>query len=213
LTLCAQDGGRDFIQDIHIDEKVGSKALDELKYHLEFLHPESINWNPIQVLDTMSREEKIIYAPFLFGYTNYARTGYSKNTINFTNSPKGANRDISTILGGVGLAISGNCKVLPLALAFLKYVTHEKTQKGIYTSNGGQPANLRAWKSKNNNELCNGFFMDTMETMDLAYVRPRHPGWNRFQEQGSDLLHHGIQKNTPSDTLMKVLNQLYQSIR
>lgn len=212
LTLCAQDGGRNFIQEFIINESIGSRSLDELKYHLEFLQPESINWNPIQILDKMGQEEEIIYCPYLFGYTNYARKEYSKNIVNFVNSPVNPLHDVSTILGGVGLAISSKCKYVFEAVEYLNYVANKKFQKGKYTQNGGQPGNLEAWKSKKNNHLCNNFFNDTIGTLDHAYVRPQHPGWNLFQEQGADLLHQGIQKNVMSEKLMKNLNQLYQSI-
>lgn len=208
LTLCAQDGGHDFIQDYKIDENLGSSVLDELKYHLEYLHPKSIQWNPIQVLDQMGQEEKIIYSPFLFGYTNYSRKGYSKHIVHFSNSPVNHKQDISTIIGGVGLAISSKCKHISEALKFLKYVASPEIQKGIYTKNGGQPANLEAWLDKENNILCNNFFKNTMKTMEFVYVRPQYPGWNLFQEQGADLLHQGIQKDTPSYIIIRNLNEL-----
>ena len=212
LTLCAQDAGTDFIQDKTIDIKIGSAVLDELKQHLEHLHPESINWNPIHILDRMGSDNQIIYSPYLFGYTNYSRVGYAENILSFSNSPINPNTEISTILGGVGLAISSKCKHASQAVDYIKYVATSKTQETTYTKNGGQPGNLVAWKSKNNNVLCNNFFKNTMATMENAYVRPQHLGWNQFQEEGADSLHRGIIKGISSVLLMKDLNQLYQSI-
>jgi multiple sugar transport system substrate-binding protein len=51
-----------------------------------------------------------------------------------------------------------------------------------------------------------------METMEKAYVRPQHMGWNSFQEQGADILHDGLVNDKPSIKIMSDLNQLYQSI-
>ncbi|MBD0779869.1 extracellular solute-binding protein [Maribacter sp. ANRC-HE7] len=212
LTLCAQDAGRDFIKDRAIEKRLGTQILDELKQHLEHLHQESIHWNPIQILDRMGADDEIIYAPFLFGYTNYSRSGYTKNSVDFGNSPINPKTDVSTILGGVGLAISTHCKHQDLAVAYINYVASAEIQEGIYTENGGQPGNLKAWQSKANNTLCNNFFSNTLTTMEKAYVRPQHRGWNAFQEQGADLLHKGLLNNTPSDEIIKNLNQLYQSI-
>ncbi len=212
LTLCAQDGGSGFIMEFEMDEQVGSKVLDELKVHLEFLHPQSIHWNPIAVLDKMANEDSIIYSPYLFGYTNYAREGFSKNRLNFINSPVNPLRDVSTILGGVGLAVSARSRNVSTAVDFVYYAACAQIQEGIYTRTGGQPGNIIAWQSENNNRLCNNFFKDTLETFESAYMRPRHPGWNRFQEQGAELLHQGLQKNRPSQGLMKELNELYQSL-
>ncbi|WP_282160996.1 ABC transporter substrate-binding protein [Ulvibacterium marinum] len=212
LTLCAQDGGKDFIKNRKIDEKMGSTVWDELKEHLKHLHPESLNWNPIQVLDYMAAGDEVIYSPFLFGYTNYSREGYAKNVVHFNNSPTNPANDVSTILGGVGLAVSAKCKQVDLAVAYVDYMAWAETQESLYTENGGQPGNLIAWESTSNNLLCHDFFDGTRTTMEKAYVRPRHKGWNEFQEQGAELLHKGLVKNSSSSKVMKNLNQLYQSI-
>ncbi|MEM6379424.1 MAG: extracellular solute-binding protein [Bacteroidota bacterium] len=212
LSLCAQDAGPGFIQNRSINEQVGAQVLDELKRHLEYLHPMSINWNPIQVLDYMSTKEDLVYAPFLFGYTNYARKHYVKHIIHFSNSPNNAQNNISTIMGGVGLAISAKTRSPELALAYLNYVADPDTQRTIYTQFGGQPATLEAWQDEINNKLCHNFFKDTLETMEKAYVRPQHSAWNEFQEQAAELLHQGLLKNHSSSIMMKKLNQLYQTI-
>ena len=115
-------------------------------------------------------------------------------------------------MGGVGLAVSAKSKHADLALAYAGYVAKGETQEGIYTENGGQPGNLLAWQSAVNNGLCNNFFNNTLKTMEMAYVRPQHPGWNKFQEKGAAMLHRGLVKNISSTSLMKGLNQLYRSI-
>jgi len=212
LSLCAQDGGRNFIEDFNVDERIGIEVLDELKGHLNYLHSDSLNWNPIQILNHMATNDEIIYSPYLFGYTNYSREGFAKKNINFSNSPTNPKNNISTILGGVGLAVSAKSKHADLAIAYAVYVAKGETQEGIYTENGGQPGNLLAWQSSVNNGLCNNFFNNTLKTMEMAYVRPQHPGWNKFQEKGAAMLHSGLVKNISSTSLVKGLNQLYRSI-
>jgi multiple sugar transport system substrate-binding protein len=212
LSLCAQNAGGSFINDKTIDVEVGRTALDQIKYHLDYIHPMSLNWNPIQILDKMGDDNEIIYSPFLFGYTNYSRKGYTKNVVHFTNSPTGIHSNISTIMGGVGLAASALTKHPSIASKFLSFVADADVQKGVFTKHGGQPANKIAWESDANNVLCNGFFNDTMRTIKNAYIRPQHPGWNQFQEQGADIIHNGIAKDTNSQEIVKQLNQLYKSI-
>jgi len=184
----------------------------QIKEHLKYVHPESLHWNPIQVLDHMAANADIIYAPFLFGYTNYSREGYAKHIVNFSNSPINSKHDVSTILGGVGLAISAKCKHPELATTYVDYVASAEIQTTTFTENGGQPGNLLAWQNKDNNRLCSNFFDDTIKTMQKAYVRPRHQGWNHFQEQGAAILHDGLVQKTPANKIMKSLNQLYKSI-
>lgn len=213
LSLCAQNAGSGFIKSRKINVKVGVSVLDELKYHIEFSHPNSMYWNPIQILDRMGADEDIIYSPYLFGYTNYSRSGYTKNLLHFTNSPIGSQENISTVLGGVGLAVSLRCKNPVDAASFVKYIASAEIQKGIFTRSGGQPANKLAWQSMENNQLCNNFFCDTISTIEKAYIRPQHPRWNEFQEQGADLIHDGLLKDMSSNVIMSTLNELYQSIK
>lgn len=213
LTLCAQNAGAGFIDNHLIDTTVGSQVLNEIKFHLDFIHPESMNWNPIQILERMGNDEEIIYSPYLFGYTNYSRLAYTKNLVHFSNSPIGAQKNISTILGGVGLAVSAQCKYPSTAASFVEFVAGAEIQEGIFTRNGGQPGNIKAWQSIENNQLCNNFFNDTILTIENAYIRPQHPGWNQFQEQGADLIHEGVLKNRNSEKIMKELNTLYQSMK
>lgn len=212
LTLCAQNFGSRFIDNNKINSKVGISALDEIKFHVEHSHPQSLNWNPIQILDNMGNEESIIYSPYLFGYTNYSRKGYTKNLVHFTNSPTGLQKDISTIMGGVGLAVSALTKHPEIASKYVNYAASAEVQEGVFTKNNGQPASKTAWESKTNNVLCNDFFNDTKWTIENAYIRPQHPGWNAFQEQGADIIHDGILKDTNSEVIMNRLNDCYKSV-
>ncbi|TWO34627.1 extracellular solute-binding protein [Seonamhaeicola sediminis] len=212
LTLCAQYFGSGFIQNNEINSKVGINALDELKFHVELSHPQSLNWNPIQILDNMGEENSIVYSPYLFGYTNYSRKDYTKKLVNFTNSPTGKQKNIATIMGGVGLAVSALTKHPEIASKYVNYVASAEVQEGVFTENGGQPASKNAWESKVNNVLCNDFFKDTKWTIENAYIRPQHPGWNAFQEQGADIIHEGILKDTSSEIIMNRLNDCYKSV-
>ena len=161
----------------------------------------------------MSEDDEIIYSLYLFGYSNYSRVGYAPKLVHFTQSPQNPQNDVSTILGGVGLAISAHGQAAEEAVDFVNYVAHPGNQDGAYMQNAGHPGNLQAWKSKESNVLCHNFFIDTLETLQKAYVRPQHPGWNGFQEQGADLLHQGLVKNESSDTLIKQLNEVYRPTR
>lgn len=212
LTLCAQFAGPGFINNRVIDRDIGCNVLRKIKYHLDYIHPESLHWNPIQILDRMGEEDEIIYSPYIFGYTNYSRKGYTRNLVNFSNSPRRNNTNISTILGGVGLAVSARSNYQSMAVSFVEIVAGADIQEGIYTLNGGQPGNLIAWQSGRNDQICNSFFSDTISTLEKAYLRPRHPGWNQFQDLGASLLHSGILKNRSSENIMDDLNDLYNTI-
>ncbi|RED47455.1 ABC transporter substrate-binding protein [Seonamhaeicola aphaedonensis] len=213
LTLCVQNYGPAFIQNKEINSKVGISVLDDIKFHVEQSHPQSLNWNPIQILDKMGNEDGIIYSPYLFGYTNYSRQNYTKILVYFINSPTGQQKNIATIMGGVGLAVSALTKHPEMASNYVSYVASAEVQEGVFTKNGGQPASKNAWESKDNNTLCHNFFKDTKWTIENAYIRPQHPGWNAFQEQGADIVHEGILKDTNSEVIMNRLNDCYKSVK
>ena len=210
LTLCAQDSNGNFIKNQYFDVEIGAAVLNELKKHIAHLHTKSLNWNPIDVLDQMAADSGIIYSPFLFGYTNYSREGYAEHIVNFMDSPHNPEYDVSTILGGVGLAVSAKCAYPQWAISYAEYVSSEGTQTGIFAKNGGQPANLVAWQDNDNNGLCSNFFRDTLKTMQRVYVRPRHNLWNLFQEKGAEILHEGLVNMRPSEQIMKELNDRYK---
>jgi multiple sugar transport system substrate-binding protein len=212
LTLCAQyANGNAFIED-GIDLFAGEWALEQIRSWKPFLHNASFNMNPIQMLEYMSEENDIIYIPFSFGYTNYARLGLRNKPIHFCNSPKYNPEGKSSILGGAGLAISANTNHLKECLDFMQFILSVDVQKGAYYQNGGQPAHLAAWLNEENNRDCSGFFSDTMDTMNNAFVRPRHEGFNRFQEKGAGYIHENALGKSPARGVIQKLNVIYKTI-
>jgi len=212
LSLCAQySNGNVFIKG-GIDLATGEWALEQIRSWKTFLYKDSFSMNPIQMLEHMSTEDEIVYIPFTFGYTNYARRGWRPRLVNFSNVPKYTAEGSSSILGGAGLAISAKTKHLEACLDFTRLVLSTDIQKGAYYQNGGQPAHLAAWLDKTNNENCAGFFSDTIDTMNNAFVRPRPHGFNRFQEQAADFIHIQIQGNESVTKIIQELNTLYQTI-
>ena len=120
-------------------------AMKESQRLLPLLHSESLNWNPIQVLDRMSSTDEESYCPWLFGYSNYARTGYSALQCHFTNIPT-LNGGLSkgAILGGTGLAVTSRCANPSVAADYASFVASAECQKSVYFESGGQPGNIEA---------------------------------------------------------------------
>jgi len=211
LTLCAQySDGNVFIEG-GIDMTAGVWALEQLRSWKSFLYETSFMLNPVQMLEYMSEKNDIIYIPFTFGYTNYARKGWRNNLIHFCNSPKCNSEGKSTILGGAGLAISANTSHVKECLDFMQFILSTDIQKQEYYKNGGQPAHLTAWLDEGNNSDCSSFFSDTMDTMNKAFIRPRHPGFNLFQEKAADFVHQNVLFDSPCREVICKLNVIYQT--
>lgn len=214
FTLCANSGEPPFEREPGkvATEETGIRALERLKVLAENSLPGCLEWNPVAVWERMSTTEEIAYCPLGFGYSNYARPGYRKSILRFTNIPSHGDRGpVGSTLGGAGLGISVECRHLDVALEYAQWVAGAECQRTLYFQSGGQPANRRAWTDPEANRLCNGFFESTLLTLDRAYVRPRFPRFVEFQtaacEGVSDFLRG---RQNPRSTLA-LLEQLYRT--
>ncbi|MBS1602889.1 MAG: extracellular solute-binding protein [Bacteroidetes bacterium] len=211
LTLCAQYTGGEFFTAAGVDEAAGRHALAMLQEWADFLHPNSFRMNPIQMLDRMAAEDEIIYCPFSFGYTNYARRDAAGTRLTFIDAPRRSGHGISTLLGGAGIAVSRNSVNRDACLDFIRYVLDAEVQQTTYYRNGGQPAHLSAWEDDACNADSGDFFRQTLYTLQHAYRRKGAPGFNRFQEEAADIVHVSAMEGLEGASIMRQLNKLYQS--
>lgn len=215
-TLCASAGEDPFsLDDWHVvSPETGLRVLDLMRQVLPLLHSESLNWNPIQVLDRMSSTDEVSYCPWLFGYSNYARTGYASFQCQFTNIPT-LNGGLSkgAILGGAGLAVTSKCANPSVAADYASFVASAECQKSVYFESGGQPGNIEAWRDPAVNRASNGFFLSTLETVTHSYVRPRYPGYIHFQTQAGLLLHKYLKAGGHASHLLEELDELHCGTR
>ncbi len=92
-------------------------------------------------------------------------------------------RRLTSTLGGTGLAVSSFSKNIEWALRFSQWVTSPEIQATLYVQHGGQPGHRKAWVSNEANTLCNNFFVNTLQTLDEAYMRPRYNNYLNFQDE------------------------------
>jgi multiple sugar transport system substrate-binding protein len=62
------------------------------------------------------------------------------------------------------------------------------TQRGLYAQCGGQPAHRSAWMDDRINANSNGFYRNTLATLDASYLRPRFDGYVAFQHTAGALV-------------------------
>ncbi|WP_431213405.1 ABC transporter substrate-binding protein [Puia sp. P3] len=212
LTLCVQYKGGEIFTRSGIDEAAGCYALAQLQEWRAFLHPDSFRMNPIQMLDRMAAGNEIVYCPFSFGYTNYSRRNATGRRLVFMDAPRRSGSDVSTLLGGAGIAVSGRSVNRDVCMDFIRYVLDPVVQRTTYYINGGQPGHLSAWRDAACNSDSGGFFINTLDTMRKAYRRTGVPGFNRFQEEAADLVHAWAKQGADGAAVMPLLNKHYQLI-
>jgi multiple sugar transport system substrate-binding protein len=211
LSLCAAETGAELLHSVKgFDENMAQRQMETLRRLAGISGGNPFEMDPIVVLDAMAQQDDVAYSPFLFGYVNYSIKGNYRNTVNFYDAPLWKDAKSAPILGGAGIAISANCNSIDAAAKYVEYVCQPDVQQNIYFFSGGQPGQRDAWLSEENNRISNGFFKNTLRTIENAYLRPRNPGWNTFQEIASEILCEGVlSKNNPKNVIQKI-NELFQ---
>jgi multiple sugar transport system substrate-binding protein len=193
-----------------IAPSVLTAALERLAGVLGLCARESLELDPISLLDEMSLGERYVYCPLVFGYVTYAHERPGAARLRFVNPPGSPEEAVGTVAGGVGLAISANTRVASLAADFLRFVTDPECQGGIYLKAGGQPGLRSVWADPSANAGVSGFFLDTLPTMERAFLRPRLPGYPEYQSKASLALHEMILAGKNPATIQSELRHLWK---
>ncbi len=213
--LCFVTGEGPFpLPDTFVNCAAGSEALAMLGALVKLCPPEILTWNPIATYEAMASRDDIVYCPFAYGYSNYARTGYAPYVLQFGDvRPIRGSKPPRTTLGGTGLAISSACLSREAASKYVEYVASAECQKTLYFQSGGQPGRLSAWHDEEANRLTNNFFRNTLPALQRAYLRPRYPGYIEFQDRASLAVHEFLCMGGDARKVMHDLEGLFERSR
>ena len=199
-----------------IDRGIGITILKMMKKLSSLVPKDCLEMNPINVLDYLSSNNDRVYCPLLYGYSNYSRKNFRDDLIKFTNIPsfdENNNNCKGAQIGGTGLAISKETKNIEIALDYVFWVASEECQKTLYYYSGGQPGHIKAWKDKNINNDCNNFFINTLKTLENAWLRPRFDGYMYFQDVAGTIIHDYLKNDKQADiTIDKLIMEFEKSL-
>lgn len=211
--FCEAHGNAPFLNEEEvIDTETGLKALNSMKELWGMVSKKMFQYNPIAIAELMTSTDDYWYCPFAYGYSNYSRRGYAKSLLQYTNlvSFESGHRFRST-LGGTGLAISSFARNKEWAIRFSEWVVSSGIQSTLYVQHGGQPGHRSAWVSEDVNRNSNNYFINTLDAMDRAYVRPRYNGYLHFQDYACiPLQKYLLQGGSPKE-LLEEMNKLYHN--
>lgn len=168
-----------------VPPEVGIPAL-EMQHELMRLLPQD-TWtsNPIRIWERLAASSgKPAYCPFAYGYSNFARFGYAPHVLRFGGLPAFRGHRLRPTLGGTGIAISARCRHVTEALDYARHLASPLWQRTLYFESGGQPAHRAVWTDEEVNRRANGFFVNTLTTLESSWVRPRYCGYLDFQDHG-----------------------------
>jgi multiple sugar transport system substrate-binding protein len=184
----------------------------ELLHELAALMPDEIySLNPIALYERMAKEDSIAYCPFAYTYSNYSRDGFGAKRLRFSN-PVSMDGDtpMRTVLGGTGIGISASCKDTALALEYSLFVAGQTCQRTLYGMCGGQPARRSAWNDSVLNQITDDFFLRTAASIEIAYVRPRYPGYVGLQERAGEAIVEYCKQHRNTKKTLEQLDALYR---
>lgn len=210
FMFCCALGEEPFAQGGKIvSEEVGIAALQHFRELLSLCPPECFSRNPIATYEMLISRDDALYCPFAYSYSNYARPEYARHPLRFGGLVELSNgRRLRSTLGGAGLAISRCCREIEVALDYAQYVAGAKCQRGLYFTSGGQPGYRAAWLDPEVNARCGNFFLDTLSTMEEAYVRPRYDGYLDFQDQAGAVVHRYLREGGDPRTVLAEMESI-----
>lgn len=198
-----------------VSSGVGEAALAMQHELMSILPAETWTRNPIRVWDALAAADAKgpAYCPFAYGYSNYARAGYAPHVLKFGGMVSFRGRALRPTLGGTGLAISTRCQHVAVALNYAALVAGASWQRTLYFENGGQPAHCTAWADTEVNRRSNGFFANTLATMEDSWTRPRYSGYLQFQDSGGDIVRDFLLGKSSRTAALADLESLYRQSR
>lgn len=190
------------------------RAVYDLMLQLAAKSPLSVrDKNPIGILGHMATHDDVVLCPLVYGYVNYAAP-HAGQPIAFHNAPrKTAGGRPGSTLGGTGIGISRRCSVTPELRQHLLWLMGADAQIGFIPGHEGQPSRRQAWHDAGVNARWGDFYQNTADTLEQAYVRPRHNGYIAFQGAASALLRQAFEERAAADAVLERLQALYTDHR
>lgn len=214
--FCAALGEDPFTREDGVaSDAVLAGALEELRKLVALCDLACLERNPIRTAEWMTRNDdrRACYCPFAYGYSNYSRPLYARQILKAGALVEFVGKRLRSTLGGAGVAVSAHTKHPRACMDYAAFVAAPDVQKGLYFGSGGQPGHRAAWTNDAVNAASNGFFRDTLQTLDEALLRPKFPGYMAFQDAGTPVAHDCIAGKTKPTEAARELNRLYRTAK
>jgi multiple sugar transport system substrate-binding protein len=167
--------------------------------------------NPIGILGHMARSDDVALCPLIYGYVNYSAP-VSGHRVSFHDAPRTmANGRPGSTLGGTGIGISKRCEITSALKEHLVWLMGADAQIRFIPAHEGQPSRREAWHDAGVNRAWGGFYAQTADTLENAYVRPRFNGYIKFQSEASAALRHAFDEGRDAASMVRLLNDNYRT--
>ncbi|SEE71488.1 extracellular solute-binding protein [Ruania alba] len=202
------DGGRGRFG----DPDAFAQAWDVLGRLRDLVPAECSAENPIETSERLATGDRWCYAPLLYGYVTYARPGFRPHRLAWTDIPAIEGEPRGSMLGGAGLSVSAHGVHRDEALAFACWAGTGAVQRGVYAEAGGQPGHVDAWEDVALAERTGDFFGGTRRTLELASLRPPHPGYMDVQNAACARVHRGLMEREGAAAVLEDLDPMFATL-
>lgn len=210
IGLCNTAGGTLFTDERHVvDTETGMRVLEDMRSLARRCDPSVFKWSTIELHERLATSERVCYCPWVYGYVNYSRRGYAAHLLKASNVPIYAERLVTGVLGGTGLAISAKTAHPDEAAAFVAWAGSGEVQRTLFADNGGQPGHRTAWLDEECNRTTLDFFRDTLDSLDASYMRPRYSGYLTFQDNAGPIIQRFVRGEGDARRVLDELDALY----
>jgi multiple sugar transport system substrate-binding protein len=215
LSICAALGEPPAVADPErlVSRETGRKAYGLLARIVQSMPDKARPLNPIGLLELMTREDSVALCPLVYGYVNYSRDAAGATPLQFHDAPRIAGGLPKGTLGGTGIGISRRCGPDEALKQHLLWLMGQQAQCGFLPAHDGQPSRRDAWRGPDVNAASGNFYSNTLETLEHAYVRPRHAGYIAFQTAASAELRAAFENRTSADDVLDRLQEFYSASR
>jgi len=168
--------------------------------------------DPIELLEDMTREsqegERTDLIPLTFGYITYASV-HRPRAVVFRDAPRWTIEGLpGSVLGGTGLAVTRRGARSLAPLPYLKQAVDVWAQASVVAAAGGHASTRAAWLDPQTGRDWRDFYASTRLSQEHAWMRPRCPGWIRFQTDSSRLIYTGLSSDVPPEDIATDLSEL-----
>ncbi|MDP3526038.1 MAG: carbohydrate ABC transporter substrate-binding protein [Hoeflea sp.] len=215
FSICAALGDPPAIADPDrlVSREAGRRAYEILARIARSMPDEARPLNPIGLLGLMTRQDSIALCPLVYGYVNYSRPAAGLRPLAFHDAPRSEGGFPKGTLGGTGIGVSRRCTPDAALKEHLMWLMGQAAQCKFLPAHDGQPSRRDAWRDRDVNAASGNFYLNTLETLEHAYVRPRHAGYIAFQTEASAAMRDGFDSLTPADAMLDHLQMLYTASR
>lgn len=192
------------------DREVLAEAAELLREVVALADRRSLAMNAIDLHDAMVREDMIAYCPLAYVYTTYAEAD-QRRPLAFAPWAGSRGDAAGSVLGGTGLGVTRGCGDPAAAAELVRWLARSDVQRDTFMRAHGQPGRVEAWSGAPADALFAGAHASLRRALETAWMRPRFPGYIRWQAEAGRGVERFLAGKWTTDDLVIALHKAWHA--